>query len=125
MKKACNAQIKSESSFSHSFLAIFSFLVAKNVLMYSLNKFVLKKKCYLKQPPEAFYKRGVLKKFTKFLGKQMCKSFCFFCNKFTDFKSTSLLKKRLWHICFLINVEKFFRNISRPLFQSGFCQFYI
>ena len=48
MKKACNAQIKSESSFSHSFLAIFSFLVAKNVLMYSLNKFVLKKKMLLK-----------------------------------------------------------------------------
>ena len=42
-----------------------------------------------KQPLEVFYKIGVLKNFTKFIGKHLCHSL------------TTLLKKRLWYRCYL------------------------
>ena len=42
-----------------------------------------------KQPLEVFYKKSVLKNFTKFTGKHLCHSL------------TTLLKKRLWHRCYL------------------------
>ena len=33
--------------------------------------------CVHKQPPEVFYKKGVLKNFTKFTGKNLCQSLFF------------------------------------------------
>ena len=45
-------------------------------------------------------RKGVLRKFTKFTGKHLCQNLFFY--KVTDLPAT-LLKKRLWHRCFLRN----------------------
>ena len=44
---------------------------------------------------EVFCKKGVLENFAEFTGKHLCQS--------------SLLKKRLWHRCFPVNLSKFLR----------------
>ena len=53
---------------------------------------------------EVFCKKGVLKNFSKFTGKNSCQSLFF--NKVTK----TLLKTRIWHWCFLVNFTKFFRT---------------
>ena len=52
--------------------------------------------CIQKQPPELFYKKGVLKNFAKFTGKDLCQIL------FSK-------KKKLWHRCFPVNFAKFLR----------------
>ena len=64
-------------------------------------------------PPEVFYKKGVLRNFTKFTGKHLCQGLFF--NKVTGLRSATLLKKRLWHRCFLVNFVKFLRT---PFLQN-------
>ena len=54
-----------------------------------------------KQSSKVFYKKDVLKNFTKFTEKHLCHTF------FTTF-----LKKRLWHRCFPVNLVKFSRTPS-------------
>ena len=59
---------------------------------------------------EVFYhsfilKKGVLRNFAKFTGKQLCQGFFF--NKGAG--PATLLKKRLWHRCFPVNFAKFLR----------------
>ena len=63
---------------------------------------------FQKQPPEVFCKKGVLLNFAKFIGKHLCQSLFF--NKVAGLSSATLLKKRLWHRCFLVNFMKFFRT---------------
>ena len=75
-----------------------------------------------KQPPEVFYKKGVLKNFAKFPGKHLCQSLFF--NKAAGLPGT-LLKKILWHRCFPVNFTKFSRiyflqNTSGQLLLKGF-----
>ena len=60
-----------------------------------------------KQPPEVFYKKGVLRNFVKFTGKHLCQSLFF--NKVAGRMSATLSKKRLWHSCFPENFTKFLR----------------
>ena len=48
-----------------------------------------------KQPPEVFYKKGVLRIFTKFTGKH----------------PAALLKERPWNRCFPVNSVKFLRTL--------------
>ena len=59
-----------------------------------------------------FMQKGVLRNFTKFTGKHLCLHLCL--------RPATLLKKRLWHRCFLVNFAKFLRT---PLLQStsGYC----
>ena len=57
-------------------------------------------KKYRSSRPEVFYKKGVLKNFTKFAGKHLCQSLT----------PATLLKKRLWHRCFSVNFVKFLRT---------------
>ena len=45
------------------------------------------------------WKKGVLKDFAKFTGKHLCQS-----------RPATLLKKRLWHMCFPGNFAKFLRT---------------
>ena len=56
--------------------------------------------------PEMFCRKGVLKNFAKFTGNHLCRSLFF--NK--DLRPATLLKKRLWHRCFLVNIAKFLRT---------------
>ena len=49
--------------------------------------------CFQKKPPEVFYKKGVLRNFTEFTGKYLCRSL--FLNKVAGLRPATLLKKRL------------------------------
>ena len=69
--------------------------------------------CYQKQSPEVFYKKGVLKNFTKLTWKHLCQSF--FLNKVGGLRVATLLKKRLWHNCSPANFAKFLRT---PFLQN-------
>ena len=76
-----------------------------------------------KQPPEVFYKKGVLENFTKFTEKHQCQSLFF--NKVVNHRPATLLKKRLWHRCFPVNFLKFARtaflqNTSGHIGSFGF-----
>ena len=59
-------------------------------------------------------KIGVLKNFPKSTGKCLCQSLL---NKVAGLRSATLLKKRLWHRCFLMNFAKFLRT---PFVQNTF-----
>ena len=57
---------------------------------------------------EVFCKKGVLENFTKFTGKHLCWSLFF--NKVAGLRPESILKKRLQHRCFPLNLVKFLKN---------------
>ena len=52
-----------------------------------------------KQPPELFYKKGVLKIFAKFTGKHLCR--CFFFGKMEGLSPATVLKKNSNTVIFL------------------------
>ena len=59
--------------------------------------------------PEMYCKKGVLRNFTKFIGKHQCQSLFF--NKVAVLRpEATLLKKRLQHWCFPVNFTKFLRT---------------
>ena len=62
-----------------------------------------------KQPPEVFYKKK-LKNFAIFTGKHLCLSL---------FNKVFLIKKRLQHKCFPVNIVKFLRT---PILKNIFIQ---
>ena len=49
--------------------------------------------------------KGILRNFAKFTGKPLCKSLFF--NKVADLRPETLLKKRLWHRGFPVNLRNF------------------
>ena len=51
-------------------------------------------------------KMGVLKNFEKFTGKHMCQRPLFY-SKVAVLRPATLLKKRLWHRCFPVNLARF------------------
>ena len=53
-------------------------------------------------------RKDVLKIFAKFTEKHLCRSPFF--NKVAGLKPATLLKKRLWHLCFPVNLAKFLRT---------------
>ena len=60
-------------------------------------------------------KKGVLRNFAKFTGKHLCQSLYF--NKVAGLRPATLLKQRLWHRCFLVNIAKF---LGTPFFTEHF-----
>ena len=66
-----------------------------------------------KQPPEVFYKKGVLRNFAEFTEKHLYQRI--FLIKLQAWGSATLLKKSLWHRCFPVNFAKFLR---KPFLQS-------
>ena len=61
-----------------------------------------------KQPPEVFFKKGVLKNFAKFTGEHLYQGLFF--NKIAGLRPATLLKKRLWYRFFSVNFVKFLRT---------------
>ena len=57
---------------------------------------------------DVFSRKGVLRNFANFTGKHLCQSFFF--NKVANLRPATLLKKRLWHMCFPVNFVKFLRT---------------
>ena len=60
---------------------------------------------YREAATEVFYKKGVLKNFSKFTGKHLRQSLFF--DNVAGLRPTTLLKKRLWQRCFHVNIAKF------------------
>ena len=58
--------------------------------------------------PEVFCRKGVLRNFLKFTGKDLCQSLFF--NKVAGFGPATLLKKKLWHRCLPVNFAKILRT---------------
>ena len=76
-----------------------------------------------KQSPEVFCTKGALRNFAKFTEKHLCQSHFF--DEVADLRPVTLLKKRLWHRCFIKDITKFLRtpflqNISSGCFWSLF-----
>ena len=63
---------------------------------------------YKSSQQRCFIRKGVLRNFTKFMGKHLCQSLFF--NKVAGLRHASLIKKRLWRICFAVNFVKFPRT---------------
>ena len=63
------------------------------------------------QPPEVFWKKGVLKKLSNFTEKYLC--WILASIKFQAFRSATLLKK-LRHRCFSVNIAKFLKHFHSP-----------
>ena len=62
-------------------------------------------KCFRSSHQRCSVRKGVLRNFAKFTGKQLCQSLFF--NKVAGLKPVTLLKKRFWHKCFPVNFAKF------------------
>ena len=58
--------------------------------------------------PEVFCKKGLLRNFAKFTEKHLCQSL--FYNKRAGMRSTTLIKRRLWHRSFPVNFAKLLRT---------------
>ena len=70
--------------------------------------------------PEVLCKKGVPENVAKFTGKHLCQ--ILFLNKVTGIRLATLLKRRIWDSCVLVNFAKFLRtpflqNTSRWLLQ--------
>ena len=61
-----------------------------------------------KQPPEVFHKKGILKNFVIFTGKQLCWGLFFI--KIASLQASNSIKKGLQHRYFLVNIGKFLRT---------------
>ena len=69
-----------------------------------------------------FCKKGVLRSFTKLIGKHLCQSLFF--NKVADLRPATLLTKRPRHRCFPVNFATFLRTPSSQN-TSGGCFFWL
>ena len=58
-------------------------------------------------------RKVVLRNFAKFTRKDLCQGLSF--NKVTGLRPATLLKKKLWRRCFLVNFAKFLRT---PFLQN-------
>ena len=85
-------------NYNHQFFMIFL-----RKLMFINDDYMLKSSL-----SEVFYKKGVLRNFTKFKGKHLCQSLFF--NKVTGLRPATLLKERLWHKSFPVNFVKFLKT---------------
>ena len=65
-------------------------------------------------------RKGVLKNFAKFTGIHLCQRLFFY--KVAGLRPATILKKRLWHRCFLVNFAKFLRT---PFIQNTFWQLFL
>ena len=75
---------------------------------------------FQKQPPDVFCKKRCSQKFRKNKSKNLYQSHFF--NKVTDHRLATLLKKRLWHRCFLVNFCKISKNtFSKNLLIVAIC----
>ena len=70
-----------------------------------------------KQPPEVFYKKSVLRDFTKFTGKHLCQSLSF--NKVAGLSSATFLKKRLAQVFSCEFYEIFKNNVFTEHFWTA------
>ena len=100
-------------------VAIKLFLISKIALFFSSNFFNLA--TVTSSHRRCSVKKGVLRNFAKFTGKNLCQSLFF--NKVAGLWPATLLKKRLWQRCFSVNFAgflgtPFLQNTSRRLYLN-------
>ena len=61
-------------------------------------------------------KKGILKNFAKFTGKDLCQSL--FSNKVASLRPATLLKKRIWHSLFLRILRNFTPPVAAPAIRK-------
>ena len=65
---------------------------------------------YRSSRQEVLCRKGVLRNFEKSTGKHLCQSLLF--NKVVGLRTVTLLTKRFWYRCFLVNFSKFLKTPS-------------
>ena len=65
-------------------------------------------------------RKGVLRYFTKFTGKNLCQSLFF--TKVAGPRPATLLKKRLWHRCFPVVCNFIEKEALAMVFSYEFCE---
>ena len=91
---------------------MFRLLIVLNFLLIDFNMYlhlIEKDSSVRSSRPEELYKKGVLRNFAKFTGKQLCRSF--FLNKVAGLRPATLLKKTLAQV-----FSRDFREISNNTF---------
>ena len=103
LKVACRVQIWKKTFFK----------AVKSIYMYL--PFIYKAPFILRRGSHrrCSVRKGVLRNFENFTGKHLCQSPFF--NKVAGLRTATLLKKRLWHRCFPVNIAKFLRT---PFLQN-------
>ena len=94
--------------------------------IYRLKSIIFTKKphlwCFRSSHQTCSMKKGILRNFAKFTGKHLCQSLFF--NKVAGLRYATLLKKRLWHMCFPVNFAKFLGTLffyRTPLDDCFWC----
>ena len=78
-------------------------------------------KILIRTNSQVFSKKGVLRNFAKFTGKHLCQRLFF--NKVAGLSPVTLLRKRLWHRCFPVNLWHFKDLVFyKTLLEDCFCQ---
>ena len=68
--------------------------------------------CRSSRPTVFCNNKDALRNLAKFIGKHLCQNLLF--NKVAGLRPATLLKKRLWYRCFLVNIVKFLRTPFFP-----------
>ena len=80
---------------------------------------ILKTPLYRNSHQSCSIMKGAPRNFANFTGNHLCQSL--FLNKVAVQRSTTLLKKRLWHRCFPLNFAKFLRT---PFYRAPLGDFF-
>ena len=94
-------------SFQSNDLVFFSHVCYKFITLYKQPSklFISRGKKFRSSRPEVLCKKGVPRNFEKFTGKHLCQSVFF--DKVAGLRPATLLKKELWHWCFLRILRNF------------------
>ena len=90
------------SSFNSYVFSLFSFSFHVRISYFLLTP-------YRSSYHRSSIKQGVFKNFAKSTGKHLCQSL--FSNEVAGLRSATVLKKRLWHRCFPVNLRNFVENL--------------
>ena len=107
----CHVQLYQSNKCSNCFPAI--------IPSHSTNKYYAINKQLISNHQTVSYEKGVLKNLAKLTGKHLRHSH--FLNKVAVLKSTTLLKRRLRHRCFSVNVAK---SLRTPFLQNTSSNFF-
>ena len=117
-RDACNVSINSnEFSLQKAFEKITRICSFKNCLLLVFQNTICTSYCtvptaiwqiFSEAATTLFYKKDVLRYFTKFTRKRLCQSLFF--NKVADLKPATSLRQRLWQRWFPVNFVKFLRT---------------
>ena len=109
-EKLCKIYFK--KLFFQNVLAFIVFFIDTNISIISSTQIACDVMCvqYVqKQPPEVFFKKGVLKNFANFTGKHLCWSLFF--NKVADLRVCNFIKKRLQQRYVPVKLAKFYEHL--------------